>query len=119
MERHRERGGSHDQRNEQVALLFKALGCPVLKARGEAEGLCAQMSKEGAVDIVCSSDSDVLPFGAEGLVLKTAKAGGAWQYVYVCKVQEAVTSLVGQMVLVQKEHCSVSVGSSVTATRPA
>ena len=87
--RHRERGGSHDQRNEQVALLFKALGCPVLKARGEAEGLCAQMSKEGAVDLVCSSDSDVLPFGAEGLVLKTAKASGAWQYVHVCKVQEA------------------------------
>ena len=61
----------------------------MLKARGEAEGLCAQVSKEGAVDLVCSSDSDVLPFGAEGLVLKTAKASGAWQYVHVRKVQEA------------------------------
>ena len=31
----------------------------------------------------------MLPFGADGVVLKTAKASGAWQYVHVCKVQEA------------------------------
>ena len=88
-ERCREPGGSHDKRNEQVALLFKALGCPVLQALGEAEGLCAQLCKQGVVDHVCSTDSDVFPFGADGVVLKTAKASGAWQYVHVCKVQEA------------------------------
>ena len=68
----REQGGLHDQRNEQVALLFKALGCPVLKARGKAEFMCAQLSKQGAVDLVCSADSDVFPFGAANLFLKTA-----------------------------------------------
>ena len=88
-ERCRERGGTHDQHNEQVSLLFRALGCPVLLAQGEAEGLCAQLSKQGAVDLVCSADSDVFAFGADGLVLKTTKSSGAWQYVRVWKVHEA------------------------------
>ena len=61
----------------------------MLQALGEAEGLCAQLCKQGVVDHVCSTDSDVFPFGADGVVLKTAKASGAWQYVHVCKVQEA------------------------------
>ena len=83
-ERCREPGGSHDKRNEQVALLFKALGCPVLQALGEAEGLCAQLCKQGVVDHVCSTDSDVFPFGADGVALTAAKASGARQYVHVC-----------------------------------
>ena len=61
----------------------------MLQAQGKAEGLCAQLSKQGAVDLVCSADSDVFPFGAANLVLKTAKANGVWQYVRVCRVQEA------------------------------
>ena len=50
----------------------------------------SQLSKQGAVDLVCSADSDVFAFGADGLVLKTTKSSGAWQYVRVWKVHEAL-----------------------------
>ena len=75
--RKRRRCGEHTQRIDQVAMIFKALGCPVVRARSEAEGLCAQLSRQGVVDAIVSSDSDVFPFGADGVVLKIAKLSSA------------------------------------------
>ena len=37
---------------------------------------------------MCSADSDVLAFGADGVVRKKAKASSAWHCVDVCKVHE-------------------------------
>lgn len=41
---------------------------PVLKASGEAEGLCAQLNKEGHVDACITSDSDAFLFGAKCII---------------------------------------------------
>lgn len=37
---------------------------PVLEARSEAEGLCAQLNSEGHVDACITADSDAFLFGA-------------------------------------------------------
>ncbi|KAG5553655.1 hypothetical protein RHGRI_011523 [Rhododendron griersonianum] len=37
---------------------------PILKAKGEAEGLCAQLNGEGQVDACITTDSDAFLFGA-------------------------------------------------------
>ncbi|KAG5523727.1 hypothetical protein RHGRI_030645 [Rhododendron griersonianum] len=37
---------------------------PILKAKGEAEGLCAQLNGEGQVDACITADSDAFLFGA-------------------------------------------------------
>lgn len=43
---------------------------PVVKAKGEAEALCAQLDAEGHVDACITSDSDAFLFGAK-CVIKT------------------------------------------------
>ncbi|XP_047318200.1 flap endonuclease GEN-like 1 [Impatiens glandulifera] len=52
---------------ESVELL-KLLGVPVLKARGEAEALCAQLNFEGLVDACITADSDAFMFGAQCVI---------------------------------------------------
>lgn len=37
---------------------------PILKAKGEAEALCAQLDREGHLDACITSDSDAFLFGA-------------------------------------------------------
>ena len=46
---------------------------PVLKARCEAEALCAQLNKEGHVDACLTADSDSFLFGAK-CVIKSFKS---------------------------------------------
>lgn len=41
---------------------------PVLKAKGEAEALCAQLNSEGHVDACITSDSDAFLFGAKCVI---------------------------------------------------
>lgn len=41
---------------------------PVVKAKGEAEALCAQLDAEGHVDACITSDSDALLFGAKCVI---------------------------------------------------
>lgn len=48
--------------------LLELLGMPVLKARGEAEALCAQLNDEGRVSACITSDSDTFLFGASCVV---------------------------------------------------
>lgn len=111
--RRRQRNGEHSQRIDQVAMIFKALGCPVVRARSEAEGLCAQLSRQGVVDAVASADSDAFPFGADGVVLKAAKLGSAWQVADVREVQEALgLSQQGFIALAIFAGCDFTQGAS-------
>ncbi|KFK42555.1 hypothetical protein AALP_AA1G010400 [Arabis alpina] len=48
--------------------LLKLLGIPVLKAKGEAEALCAQLNYEGYVDACITPDSDAFLFGAKCVI---------------------------------------------------
>ncbi|KAI4311589.1 hypothetical protein MLD38_036473 [Melastoma candidum] len=48
--------------------LLKLLGIPVLKAKGEAEALCAQLNKDGHVDACITADSDAFLFGAKCVI---------------------------------------------------
>ena len=41
---------------------------PVLKAKGEAEALCAQLDSEGYVDACVTADSDAFLFGAKCVI---------------------------------------------------
>lgn len=41
---------------------------PVLKAKGEAEALCAQLDSEGHVDACITSDSDAFLYGAKCVI---------------------------------------------------
>ncbi|KAL4560969.1 hypothetical protein LXL04_033127 [Taraxacum kok-saghyz] len=48
--------------------MLELFGMPVLKASGEAEGLCAQLNREGRVDACITSDSDAFLFGAKCII---------------------------------------------------
>lgn len=48
--------------------LLELLGIPVLKAREEAEALCAQLNSEGHVDACITADSDAFLFGAKCVI---------------------------------------------------
>ncbi|PSS11728.1 Flap endonuclease GEN-like [Actinidia chinensis var. chinensis] len=53
---------------KECVELLELLGMPILKAKGEAEALCAQLNKEGQVDACITSDSDAFLFGAHCVV---------------------------------------------------
>ncbi|KAL8495378.1 hypothetical protein ACS0TY_019503 [Phlomoides rotata] len=49
---------------EECVELLKLLGMPVVKAKGEAEALCAELNREGHVDACITADSDAFLYGA-------------------------------------------------------
>ncbi|KAK7295007.1 hypothetical protein RJT34_17910 [Clitoria ternatea] len=53
---------------QECVELVQLLGMPVLKARGEAEALCAQLNSEGHVDACLTADSDAFLFGAKCII---------------------------------------------------
>ncbi|GMH17244.1 hypothetical protein Nepgr_019085 [Nepenthes gracilis] len=53
---------------EDCMELLKLLGMPVLKAKGEAEALCAQLNYEGQVDACITADSDAFLYGAKCVI---------------------------------------------------
>ncbi|KAL3829619.1 hypothetical protein ACJIZ3_018421 [Penstemon smallii] len=53
---------------EECVELLELLGMPVLKAKGEAEALCAQLNREGHVDACITSDSDAFLYGAHCVI---------------------------------------------------
>ncbi|KAB1214455.1 Flap endonuclease GEN-like 1 [Morella rubra] len=48
--------------------LLELFGMPVVKAKGEAEALCAQLNSEGYVDACITADSDAFLFGAKCVI---------------------------------------------------
>ncbi|KAK4379347.1 hypothetical protein RND71_001209 [Anisodus tanguticus] len=53
---------------KECVELLELLGVPVLKAKGEAEALCAQLNREGLVDACITSDSGAFLFGAKCVI---------------------------------------------------
>ncbi|XP_057780679.1 flap endonuclease GEN-like 1 [Salvia miltiorrhiza] len=53
---------------EECVELLELLGMPILKAKGEAEALCAQLNREGLVDACITADSDAFLYGAQCVV---------------------------------------------------
>ena len=91
--RRRDEDGEFQRSVKLVGELFVAMGCPVVSATGEAEECCAKMSSAGLVDAIESSDSDLFPFGATGLLLKSVERESVWSIEYVDV--EAVSAAVG------------------------
>ncbi|KAK7256739.1 hypothetical protein RIF29_30197 [Crotalaria pallida] len=63
-----ERNHSFSTCVQECVELVELLGMPVLKAKGEAEALCAQLNSEGHVDACITSDSDAFLFGAKCII---------------------------------------------------
>ncbi|GMP61679.1 hypothetical protein CsSME_00024050 [Camellia sinensis var. sinensis] len=63
-----ERNGAFTKCVQECVELLELLGMPVLKAKGEAEALCAQLNSEGHVDACITSDSDAFLFGAHCVI---------------------------------------------------
>ncbi|MCD7461158.1 hypothetical protein HAX54_045410 [Datura stramonium] len=63
-----ERNKAFQKCEKECVELLELLGVPVLKAKGEAEALCAQLNREGLVDACITSDSDTFLFGANCVV---------------------------------------------------
>ncbi|KAL3536885.1 hypothetical protein ACH5RR_000251 [Cinchona calisaya] len=53
---------------QECVELLELLGMPVMKAKGEAEALCAQLNREGRVDACITADSDAFLFGAKCVI---------------------------------------------------
>ncbi|KAL6499319.1 hypothetical protein OROHE_025982 [Orobanche hederae] len=53
---------------EECVELLELLGMPVLKAKGEAEALCAELNREGLVDACITADSDAFLYGAQCVI---------------------------------------------------
>lgn len=51
-----------------VQELLELLGMPVLRAKHEAEGLCAELQKQGLVNACVTPDSDAFLYGAEHVI---------------------------------------------------
>ncbi|RDX83213.1 Flap endonuclease GEN-like 1, partial [Mucuna pruriens] len=63
-----ERSSLFSSRVQECVELVELLGMPVLKAKGEAEALCAQLNSEGHVDACITADSDAFLFGAKCII---------------------------------------------------
>ncbi|MQM04257.1 hypothetical protein Taro_037053 [Colocasia esculenta] len=53
---------------QECVELLELLGMPILRARSEAEALCAQLNVEGQVDACITADSDAFLFGAKCVI---------------------------------------------------
>lgn len=51
-----------------VEKLFKLWSVPYLKAKGEADFLCAKLYTDNIISAVCSEDMDLLPHGVHKLI---------------------------------------------------
>ncbi|XP_033838406.2 probable flap endonuclease 1 homolog [Periophthalmus magnuspinnatus] len=83
--------------------LLELLGVPVVQANGDAEALCAQLVKAGAVDAVASEDMDTLPFGATILIrqLNASKDSEVIEY--------SLEKLLQKLELTQKEFVDLCI----------
>ncbi|KAG6725273.1 hypothetical protein I3843_02G018600 [Carya illinoinensis] len=63
-----ERNGAFSTCVRECVELLELLGLPVVKAKGEAEALCAQLNSEGYVDACITADSDAFLYGAKCVI---------------------------------------------------
>lgn len=63
-----ERNSLFSSHVQECVELVQLLGMPILKAKGEAEALCAQLNNEGHVDACITADSDAFLFGAKCII---------------------------------------------------
>ncbi|KAL8062585.1 hypothetical protein ABFX02_02G157600 [Erythranthe guttata] len=63
-----ERNSAFTKCIRECVELLELLGMPVLKAKGEAEALCAQLNRQGHVDACITSDSDAFLYGARCVI---------------------------------------------------
>eukprot|EP00942_MAST-04A_sp_MAST-4A-sp1_P013012 g13012.t1 len=56
--------------NEDIKVLLRLMGCPVVEAPMEAEAQCAELAKQGHVFAAASEDMDTLTFGTTKLLRK-------------------------------------------------
>lgn len=63
-----ERNPVFNQSIKECVELLELMGMPVLRAKGEAEALCAQMNREGWVDACITVDSDAFLHGAKCII---------------------------------------------------
>ena len=66
---------------ELLIVMLKAVGIPILQAKGEAEQLCSMMCKEGLVEGVYSTDTDTLAYGCPLLLTGMNKRGDGFTSV--------------------------------------
>ncbi|XP_020772921.2 probable flap endonuclease 1 homolog [Boleophthalmus pectinirostris] len=83
--------------------LLELLGVPIVQAPGDAEALCAQLVKAGAVFAVASEDMDTLPFGANILIrqLNASKDSEVTEY--------SLEKLLHKLELTQKEFVDLCI----------
>ncbi|XP_021860514.2 flap endonuclease GEN-like 1 isoform X2 [Spinacia oleracea] len=89
--------------------LLELLGMPVLRARGEAEALCAQLNSEGFVDACITSDSDAFLFGAKCVIKHVdPKSMGPFECYYVEDIEVGLglgrKHLIAVSLLVGSDH---------------
>lgn len=76
---------------EECVELLKLLGMPILRARGEAEALCAQLNSEGLVDACITADSDAFLFGAKCVIKHlNPKSKGPFECYHVSEIETAM-----------------------------
>ncbi|KAG8391751.1 hypothetical protein BUALT_Bualt01G0219600 [Buddleja alternifolia] len=63
-----ERNGAFRKYVDECVELLELLGMPVVKAKGEAEALCAELNREGYVDACITADSDAFLYGARCVI---------------------------------------------------
>lgn len=81
--------------------LLELLGMPVLRARCEAEALCAQLNSEGYVDACITADNDAFLFGAK-CVIKCLRSNSKepFECYYVSDVEAGLGLRRKQMVAI-------------------
>jgi 5'-3' exonuclease len=72
----------------KVAKLFTLLGIPHTVSKGEAETLCAHLSRDGVVHGALSEDTDLLPCGCKYFLHKINIKGETCEVVEISKVLE-------------------------------
>ncbi|CAL9688505.1 unnamed protein product [Knipowitschia caucasica] len=96
-------GFSASTQTKDWMQLLRLLGVPVVQAPGDAEALCAQLVKSGAVDAVASEDMDTLPFGASLLIrqLNASKDSEVIEY--------SLVKLLSKLNITQKEFVDLCI----------
>ncbi|KAJ0059212.1 hypothetical protein NL108_009594, partial [Boleophthalmus pectinirostris] len=95
--------GMTSAQTKNCIKLLELLGVPIVQAPGDAEALCAQLVKAGAVFAVASEDMDTLPFGANILIrqLNASKDSEVTEY--------SLEKLLHKLELTQKEFVDLCI----------